>query len=170
MKRLIAAWRILIGVWLPRSFDMPLPSFLDSSATFAPDPPKVAGLPPDQQREKWHRPKRLPSRMLVRHVLRMRIDAARQLSQTLLKLEEVDAEVNASFWLAERYGGDVMNEKFDGMDWEKPMPRGRRVGKEVVGYLRTKGARVGHARTESHWAASSGDEGEKGNGPINGER
>lgn len=163
MKRLVAAWRILIGVWLPRSFEMSLPFFLASSSLFAPDPPKVAGLPPTTQPETYIRPKRLASRKLVRHVLRTRQEAARELMRLLLELEEKDAQVNASFWLAEEHGGEVMmvSKEDEGVaDWERPLPRGTRGGREVVGYLRSKRARLGGAKVTDHWAASSGDEGE----------
>jgi glycerol-3-phosphate O-acyltransferase/dihydroxyacetone phosphate acyltransferase len=164
MKRLIAAWRLLVGVWLPRSFEMPLPSFLAKSNLFAPDPPKVAGLPPQIPPEKYVRPPRLPSRVLVRHVLRTRIEAARELASVLLELETEDAQVNASFWLAERYGGEVQ-QKAEGEDagvaeWERPLAKGVRGGREIVEYLRSKGAGLGHSgKVESHWAARSDDEG-----------
>jgi len=170
MKRLVAAWRILIGVWLPRRFEMSLPSFLDSSSLFAPDPPKVAGLPPDTPPIKYTRPKRIPSPLLVRHVLRIRLEAARELASLLFELEEKDAQINASFWLAEEYGGEVMKvskEDEEVADWERPLPRGVRGGAEVVGYLRNRGARLGSVKIVDHWAASSGDEGDgKSNGSL----
>lgn len=164
MKRLAAAWRVLIGVWWPR--EMPLPSFLASSTAFAPDPPKIAGLPKDTQPEKFVRPKYVPSRVLVRHVLRMRLEAARDLASVLFELEEKDTQLNASFWLAERYGGEVLKISKDDealLEWERPLPEGRRSGREVVDFLRSKGARLGAgaSRVDGHWAASSGDEGFK---------
>mgnify|MGYP006876500641 FL=1 len=143
---------------------MPLPSFLASSTVFAPDPPKIAGLPKDAQPEKYKKPKRLPSRVLVRHVLRMRLEAARDLAGTLFELEEKDVQVNASFWLAERYGGEVLKvskEHEEMSEWERPLPSGRRSGREVVEFLRSKGARLGTGWYEGHWAVSSGDEGSK---------
>ncbi|ORX40536.1 hypothetical protein BD324DRAFT_6506 [Kockovaella imperatae] len=162
-KRLVAAWRILIGVWVPRNWEMPLPSFLESWTKFAPDPPKIAGLPPATQPEKYKRPVRLPSRVLVRHVLRYRLEAAKELASTLFELESQDAQVNASFWLAERFGGDVLKlskEDEDLNEWERPLPRGQRGGSEVVSFLRERGARLGAVKNAGHWAAaSSGDEG-----------
>lgn len=140
---------------------MPLPSFLASSHLFAPDPPKVAGLPADTQREKYVRPKRLPSRVLVRHVLRTRLEAARDLASVLFDIEAKDAQINASFWLADKYGGEVMKVSKDDealMEWERPLPEGRRSGSEVVEFLREKGARLGGAKSRDHWAAHSGDE------------
>ncbi|EIW71954.1 hypothetical protein TREMEDRAFT_36357 [Tremella mesenterica DSM 1558] len=161
MKRLVAAWRILIGLWLPQQFDMPLPSFIASSSLFAPDPPKVAGLPPQATPEKYKRPKRLPSRVLVRHVLRIRLEAARELADVLLQLEQTDGELYSSPWLAESYGGEVLNiskEDEERLEWERPLPVGRRGGKEVVGFLRTKGGRLGLGHVGGHWAASDGEE------------
>jgi glycerol-3-phosphate O-acyltransferase/dihydroxyacetone phosphate acyltransferase len=177
MKRLIAAWRLLVGVWIPKSFEMSFPSFIAKSTQFAPDPPKVAGLPPQTEPEKYVRPPRLPSRVLVRHVLRTRIEAARELASVLLELESEDAQVNASFWLAERHGGEVIKrsqgDKDEGItEWERPLAKGLRGGAEVVEYLREKGARLGPGgpggrglgRTESHWAARSDDEGFRSGG------
>jgi hypothetical protein len=157
MKRLAAAWRVLIGVWWPR--EMPLPSFLASSHLFAPDPPKVAGLPADAKPEKYRRPKYVPSRVLVRHVLRTRLEAARDLANVLFDLEHKDTQVNASFWLAEKYGGEVMKVSKEHealMEWERPLPEGRRGGAEVVEFLRRKGARLGEGRIRGHWAAGAG--------------
>ena len=163
MKRLVAAWRILIGVWLPRSFEMSLNSFLDSSASFAPDPPKVAGLPPTTPPEQYKRPKRLPSRILVRHVLRIRLEAAGELANLLNEIEEQDWQISASFWLAEKYGGEVLksSQEDEGLsEWERPLAKGVRSGTEIVNYLRDSGARLGGLKLDDHWAASSGDEGE----------
>ncbi|KAL7418530.1 hypothetical protein Q5752_006988 [Cryptotrichosporon argae] len=162
-KRLVAAWRLLVGVWLPR--EMSLSSFIASARTFAPDPPAVAGLGPNQKPERYVRPPRVPSRALVRHVLRVRIDAARALAAALLELEAADAPVDASPWLARQFGGDILDppshaDTPDGTHVEHK-GKGRRSGKEVVNYLRTRGARLGQAAgtdSDAHWAASSGDE------------
>lgn len=162
MKRLLAAWRILIGVWTPKSWEMPLPSFVAAAATFAPDPPRIAGLPPQAQPEKYKKPKRLPSRVLVRQVLRTRLEAARELASVLFELEERDSEVNASFWLADEFGGEVLKvskEDEEKLEWERPLPKGIRGGREVVSFLRDRGARLGLQKLEGHWAAAtSGDE------------
>ncbi|KAK4688147.1 hypothetical protein P7C73_g1970, partial [Tremellales sp. Uapishka_1] len=173
MKRLVAAWRILIGVWIPKSSEMPLPSFIADSSLFAPNPPAVVGLPPSIQPEKWVKPKHVPSRVLVRHVLRLRIEAARELASVLLDLEASDESLHASYWLAEEAGGEVLKaskEDEEKLEWERPIPTGVRGGREVVGYLREKGARLGYGNgqggggaREGHWAAaaSSGDESER---------
>lgn len=162
MKRLVAAWRILIGVWLPRSWEMSLPSFIASAATFAPDPPKIAGLPPNTEPEKYRRPKHLPSRLLVRSVLRVRAEAARELAIALSEIEAQDAQVDASFWLADEFGGEVLKTSKEDEakpEWERPLPRGVRGGREVVRFLRARGARLASSqKDERHWAAASGGE------------
>ncbi|WVF72917.1 hypothetical protein IAT40_007735 [Kwoniella sp. CBS 6097] len=162
MKRLVAAWRLLVGVWTPRASEMPLPSFLASSSTFAPDPPKVVGLPPSAQPEKYVKPKRLPSRVLVKNVLRTRLQAAKELAKVLIELELKDKQLNASFWLAQEYGGEVLKvskEDEELLEYERPLPKGVRGAKEVVGFLRSRGARLGVGKgDDAHWAASSGGE------------
>lgn len=168
MKRLVAAWRLLIGLWLPKRFEYNLPSFLSSSTLYAPDPPKVAGLPPQTPPEKYTRPQRLPSRVLVRHVLRIRAEAARELATVLLELEASDVQVPAAFWLAHRFGGQVdRTEEALAVEGGGEWPRGSRSGGEVVGFLRGCGARLGKRRggkegqgeEEEHWAAAnSGNE------------
>lgn len=135
--------------------------FVDNVAAFAPNPPAVAGLPPGQEREKYVRPKKLPSRLLVRHVLRMRVQAVREIANTLLELEERDARVKASFWLAERYGGDVLPvDSSDNVpEYEREWPQGVRDAREVVAFLRGRGARLeSPASNEEYWAAASGDD------------
>jgi hypothetical protein len=159
---LAAAWRILIGVWIPSQFEISLQSFTEKAASFAPNPPKVAGLPPQTTPEKYQKPQRLPSRRLVRNVLRTRLEAARQLANVLYELEEKDIQLNARFWLAEGHGGEVLkaSTEDEGLpEWERPLLQGRRGGKEVVEYLRSKGARLGTGKMKDHWAgATSGDE------------
>lgn len=161
MKRLVAAWRLLIGLWLPSRFEYNLNSFLSKAASFAPNPPKVAGLPPQARPEKYTRPPRLPSRVLVRHVLRVRIQAARLLASVLLELEKGNSQVAASFWLATAYGGEVDRREEALSNWDQPgnFPKGGREGGEVVRYLREKGARLGGpAINQGDWAAASGGE------------
>ncbi len=162
MKRLIAAWRVLVGVWLGPGVEMSIQSFIDNVASFAPNPPAVAGLPPGTPREKYKRPQHLPSRLLVRHVLRHRIDAARELGRTLLELEGEDTKLKASFWLAERYGGEVLKPAAEPSDrlgeYEGEWPQGVRYAREVVPFLRGRGALLGSARSDEYWAEKSGDE------------
>lgn len=95
------------------------------------------------------------------------MQAAKQLASVLNELESKDQHVMASYWLAERYGGqsDRTREALDGWETERmPGPKGSRGGREVVGYLREKGARLGRGvkgesdEGEEHWAAHSGGE------------
>ncbi|BEI82729.1 hypothetical protein CcaverHIS002_0305970 [Cutaneotrichosporon cavernicola] len=162
LKRLIAAWRVLVGVWLGPGVEMSIQSFMDDVASFAPNPPAVAGLPPGTPREKYKRPLHLPSRLLVRHVLRQRIEAARDLGRTLLELEGEDTKLKASFWLAERYGGEVFKPAVVPSDrlgeYEREWEQGIRQAREVVPFLRGRGARLGSANSDEYWAEKSGDE------------
>ncbi|WOO82322.1 Glycerol-3-phosphate O-acyltransferase 2 [Vanrija pseudolonga] len=167
LKKLIAAWRVLVGVWLGPGVEMSLNKFVDSAASFAPNPPAVAGLPPGTPKEKYTKPQHLPSRVLVRHVLRTRVQAARELSDVLLELEDQDARLKAKYWLAERYGGEVTNiDHTDNVpEYERHWPQRVRGAREVIAFLRGRGARFASAGREEHWAAaSSGDEGDGKNG------
>lgn len=136
---------------------MSMNKFLDGIERYAPNPPAVAGLPPGQERQKYVRPEHLPSRVLVRHVLRQRVIASRELASLLLSLENNDTRLKASFWLAERYGGDVFkaDPAAPGVeDYERDWPRGVRGAREVVAFLRGRGARLGSAGADERWAAS----------------
>jgi hypothetical protein len=143
---------------------MKLNQFVDSVASFAPNPPKTAGLAPGKQKEKYVRPQKLPSRVLVRHVLRMRVQAAREIAATFLELEEADATVKSSFWLAERYGGDIVSAdpSVPVAEYERGWPQGTREAREVVAFLRGRGARLESPSTgEEHWAGVTSGEDEK---------
>lgn len=159
MKRLVAAWRLVVGVWLPRDFEMPLPSFVAQYSLFAPDPPKIAGLPPTTPPEKYQKPKRLSSRVLVKHILRVRAQAARELAELLLELENGE-EVMAQTWLAEEFGGKVLQQSQQvGVEeqltgWVKQ--GGTRSGREVIQYLKSKGARLGFIAGEVDDVNASG--------------
>lgn len=139
---------------------MSIQNFVDNIASFAPNPPAVAGLPPGTPRQKYVRPQHLPSRLLVRHVLRQRIEVARDLERTLLELEAADTTVKASFWLAERYGGEVL--PVDSSDtvpeYQRTWPQGVRYTREVVPFLRGRGALLGSASSDEYWAEKSGEE------------
>ncbi|WVN90869.1 uncharacterized protein L203_106112 [Cryptococcus depauperatus CBS 7841] len=160
MKRLIAAWRLLVGVWLPRDYEMPLPSFVDHYSLFAPDPPKIAGLPPTTPPEKYQKPKRLSSRVLVKHVLRVRAQASKELAELLSDLEKGE-EVYVQSWLSKEFGGKLLYD----LQPEEEVPNGyvqqggRRNGREVLSYLRGNGAKVPYISGEIA-GASNGVENE----------
>ena len=98
--------------------------------------------------------RRPPSRRIVRHVLRARIDAIRALATFFDQLErdEYGKKIRASTHLARLYGFVVESDGLTG--W-------RRV-REVIEFLKTRGAKVPAAREDiiEGWAvsSSSGDE------------
>ncbi|KAG6810973.1 hypothetical protein H0H92_009556 [Tricholoma furcatifolium] len=111
-KRIVAAWRVLVGVWVPKRWDLSLSALSQyttpvtpkenpwvekprtpsqGSRTSSPVPPpspvpdQVSGIAaPDQKPSVETRPKRRPpSRRLVRHVLKARAEAVRALAVLL---------------------------------------------------------------------------------------
>ncbi|EJU02899.1 glycerol-3-phosphate acyltransferase [Dacryopinax primogenitus] len=169
MKRLVAAWRVLIGVWGPQSWEISLSS-LQLSAR--PDKPEnqylrkkptpagtgtatpatssspgtsvspVAGEPPAPPKP-FKKRQKLPSRRLVRHVLRYRVLACQALFKFLNDLERSDERVTASPHLARAFGHlpetsvsvqESTNEEF------VPEPNESRSGHEVIRFLRSRGA------------------------------
>lgn len=184
---MIAAWRVLIGVWGPRDWDLPIAS-LKTYTKFTPPPPnpwldvnkppKDAPPPPPAESNptaeetKLSKPKRkVASRHLVRHVLRARISASQSLSKFLAEINRSGGDVRASAHLAARYstsyGGasDVAKTAQESSQF-LPVdgPTGVRSAREVVRYLKEHGAQIGDLdnASEGDWAAehlSSGDEG-----------
>jgi glycerol-3-phosphate O-acyltransferase / dihydroxyacetone phosphate acyltransferase len=77
-----------------------------------------------------------------------------------LELERSGKEVRASTHLAEAYGGRLQEER-DSQDdaLVNPEPRGWRNAREVVQFLRDKGAKIGELghKVEGDWAAASSD-------------
>lgn len=190
MKRLVAAWRVLIGVWMPKRFDYPIErinaSFAAAQEAFTAKviayqdqlnsakpatPPEDVKHPttPGQLAAKAKRnvllppgpppipSQKLPSRKLVRLVLRARNDARAALIKTLADLEESGSEVPAMFWLAERFNGHVDTVEEIGDEWERPLPVATRRAEEVIAFLRERGGLVLPAG-DADWALSSGEE------------
>ncbi len=191
-KRLLAAWRLLIGVWGPREWDLSL-SALRAYSTVEPPPPNPwldqykqqatptpsnanATLSTDGSKKtkidvspKHSKRKRLGSRHFIRHVLRARLRAIESLSSFLKDVECSGGRVRASVHLAERFSPDLVDDaKEEGTDSSGFLavdgPKGWRDAKEVLAYLRSKGAVIEPSKEEEgEWAAealSSGDEGE----------
>lgn len=110
--------------------------------------------------------RRPPTRRLIRHVLRARVEAAKALASLFAQLERsADTKrVCASPHLARAFGGQV-EEQTDQVDTEEGVealaePVGWRSAREVAAFLRKKGARVAalEDRIEGDWAAiSEGD-------------
>jgi glycerol-3-phosphate O-acyltransferase/dihydroxyacetone phosphate acyltransferase len=162
MEQLVAAWRVIVGIWTPKARERPmdyLKSFIPESATPVGATPADAvrawqkGGPPvsvaikAKLKEKKEK-KRLPTRRLIKHVLRSRVKAAQALEAFLTELEGSDTRVNAKPWLAElaAFGGDedvkLANEVDDNPDILSRIPKGSRAGSEVVQYLRSNGAKI----------------------------
>ena len=105
-----------------------------------------------------------PSSKLIRHVLRARLDAARLLAPFLAELERSGVEVRASSHLAQaRSTRQRTGDRETAEDFQiGPEPRGWRDAREVVQFLRKRGAKIGDlgCNIEGHWAAASDGEGE----------
>jgi hypothetical protein len=185
LKRVIAAWRVLVGVWAPTRWDLSLSALsqyttpqipavspwvtkspsatLDSTAQAVPavpaEPPVVLKRKPPA------------SRRIMRHVLRARGEAVRALAGFFVELEAAgeDKKVVASVHLAKRFGCieevKVKVEEGDGQGEEVEM-RGSRRAQEVISFLRLRGAKIatlGRA-IEGDWCevVSSSEEGTPG--------
>ncbi|KAF9566800.1 glycerol-3-phosphate-acyltransferase [Agrocybe pediades] len=175
-KRFIAAWRILVGVWTPRRWDLsssalsqytkpripPVSPWIDRPASQNPGPadnssmasnaPTVAHTEPPV---KARTPRRPPSRRLVRHVLRLRVEAVNALAAYFDHLARTgrDKKVKASPHLARMYGGQVQ----DGASTE-----GWRYASEIITFLKKRGADIptlGQGPLRDDWALSSEGEG-----------
>ncbi len=109
------------------------------------------------------RKRRVPTRRLVRHVLRTRIEAAKALEVYLTYLETASPAVSvpARPWLAD--AAYVPEDYAEGEGPDK-FPMAEREGREVVRFLRQRGARIlGLPPQGEDWAdAGSGDESDGG--------
>lgn len=113
----------------------------------------------EEPRVKSRSVRRPPSRRLVRHVLRARVEAVRALASFFDQLERAgaDKKVYASVHLARGYGGGtvVHEDSEGGEDIE-----GWRYGGEVIEFLRSRGGRIPMSediRIEGEWAALSSE-------------
>ncbi|KAF6761167.1 hypothetical protein DFP72DRAFT_880302 [Ephemerocybe angulata] len=192
-KRFVAAWRVLVGVWTPRRFDLSLTAlsqfmtpktpppnpWVEKARRAASDaedtPPPRSSSPTDLQLQreppvKSRSARRPPSRRLVRHVLRARVEAVNALASLFDQLEQAGGQkvIRSSPHLARSFGGSVVPQKVAeganeiGADSESY--EGYRGVKEVVASLRQKGAKIPtlrHGRFEGDWAAALSSEGEE---------
>lgn len=195
---MVAAWRVLVGVWAPKHWDLSLSSLAQYTIPAIPaqnpwvdrtrvrpgsaTPPASPELTPVQMpagspgstssrtRTKGHR--RPPSRRLVRHVLRARVEAAKALSEMFAHLEKSpkDKAVRASSHLARAYGGTVDEPAEQSGITPLDEPAGWRSAREVVSFLRKRGARIASLQDDvsGGWAAalSSDAEGFESEGGI----
>ncbi|TBU25160.1 glycerol-3-phosphate-acyltransferase [Dichomitus squalens] len=203
-KRLVAAWRVLVGVWAPKRWDLSLSAvaqytvprippenpWIDRSkakATSRPvtpalSSPSVTGGPAESPASSTPtstpagpstsagsgpgRRRRPPSHRLIRHVLRARVEAAKALASLFAQLERAPEgkHVCASVHLAQAFGGYVETPKEPSRETSAgvetvPEPQGWRSAREVVAFLRSRGAkfRALEARVEGDWAALSSE-------------
>ncbi|CCA73592.1 related to glycerol-3-phosphate-acyltransferase-Laccaria bicolor [Serendipita indica DSM 11827] len=183
-KRLLSAYRVLVGVWGPQRWDMSLSALTQYTVTQPPPPNPFLKLP-DSVKDAFVRSsssptvptlaststdpssssgagaitpttpksnKRPPSRKLIRHLLRARAEAVRRLAAFIRRIDKDDVRVAASGFMAKTYGGGLDSlftvgggdiETVSGGVEAELNPTGWRNGKEVVAYLKSKGAMVG---------------------------
>ena len=175
MKRVGAAWRVLIGVWAPKHWEYSLPALAQYTATHT--PPKnewisesaratVSGAaeePPVSAQP--YRARRPHSGRVMRHVLRARAEAVRLLASCIAQLEAGPAEkrVRASVHLARLYGSfetpAAPTSDTSSTDLSPPTPVGWRRAHEVVSYLRARGAKIAALERgiEVEWVALNSD-------------
>ncbi|KAI0929779.1 hypothetical protein AcW1_008633 [Taiwanofungus camphoratus] len=112
--------------------------------------------------------RRPPTRRVIRHVLRARVEASKALASLFGQLERggnaEEKRVCASVHLARAFGGQVEEELVSATETaegiEAPAePMGWRSAREVVDFLRKRGARITalEDRIEGDWAALSSD-------------
>ena len=173
MKRVGAAWRVLIGVWAPKNWEYSLTALAQYTATPIPrenewitgkprDPAGGAATEPPESPQPY-RARRPRSGRVMRHVLRARAEATRSLTSFITQLETgpADKRVRASVHLARIYGGvDSITDASDisGTGESSPTFIGWRHAREVISYLRGHGAKVAALKqVEVEWAAQNSD-------------
>jgi len=174
-KRFVAAWRVLVGIWTPRRWDLSLTAL--SQYTTPPQPPaspwidkpripnnasdtdgKIESKYQDRVVVESRPPRRPPSHRLVRHVLRSRVEAMNALACFFDQLGRAGSgkKVKSSPHLAERFGvNSQVNLSADTDGW--------RYAVEVITFLQKRGARIPTLRQgplEDDWALSSDCEGD----------
>ncbi|CUA66700.1 hypothetical protein RSOLAG22IIIB_00145 [Rhizoctonia solani] len=169
-KQFMAAWRVLIGVWGPKRWDLsgtavepwtkprepPANEWLNPSPKDSKPPAEtkpaetggVAAVKPTPSRPG----KRPASRGLIRHVLRARLHASRALANYLEELQRSDRLLPATERIFELDVG--LSAKLDD---EEVLPR--RHALAVIDFLRSKGAKIAQLnhKDSSDWAALSSD-------------
>ncbi|KAJ7678666.1 glycerol-3-phosphate-acyltransferase [Mycena rosella] len=170
-KRLLATWRVLMGVWAPKRWELSESEYLSKPATPAPASPALAAAPmlpptpelgmgaepPVQARPK----RRPPSRRIMRHVLRARVEAVKALAAFFEDLRaQSRLRVRASGHLARLYGGVDAPIKLEGSEGIDEDGQGWREAGEVIAFLTKRGAKIPlmrHVQIEGEWAALSSD-------------
>jgi glycerol-3-phosphate O-acyltransferase/dihydroxyacetone phosphate acyltransferase len=176
----VAAWRVLVGIWTPKQWDLSLTAL--SQYTTPPQPPaspwidrplipnstsdtdgKTESKGQDEVVVESGRLRRPPSHRLVRHVLRSRVEAMNALASFFDQLVRAGSgkKVKASLHLAERFG---VKSKAD-LSAVADEQEGWRYAVEVVTFLQKRGAKIPTLRQgplEDEWALSSDGEEDDG--------
>lgn len=166
----MAAWRVLIGVWGPKRWDLsssavepwtkprerPANQWLQPTEKTETTP---KASPPPSPRPKGK--KRPASRSLIRHVLRARLNATRALANYLEELQRSDRLILASQHvpgLDEGMRVPVNKVRVDS-DTTVGLAATKRPAMTAIAYLRSKGAKIAQlsVKDTSDWAALSSD-------------
>jgi len=150
------------------------PASPDGESPASPASPEPGQASVSHTPKPFKRKPKLPSRRLVRHVLRHRVLACQALFRFLEELDLTDGRVTASPHLASAYGhpADISApstlpaaglEKSEGPEGVTeseeavPEPNGWRSGREVVWFLRSRGAGVGMVKRKEEWGGLSSE-------------
>ena len=175
-KQLVAAWRVFVGVWGPRSWDLPLSSLAQYTVAKVPPPNPWIDRPLKKKKsgnatatatennsEKTAaepapvvaKPK-APSRTLIRHVLRARMESTRTLARFMEELERMSPTLAVSEHLGHTLNS--MTEQYD-PEAEIDYLTATMSGAEVVQYLRDRGAAIAALKggKPGDWASSTSD-------------
>lgn len=178
LKRVVAAWQVLVGVWAPKRWDLSLAALAQYKTPHIPAEspwierkrlstlslPAQATEPPvnfRRTRPAWGR--------IMRHVLRARGEAVRAIASFFAQLvtQGDGKEVVASLHLARRFGWveevETASEGSESSADEKIETKGYRRISEVIAFLKSKGAKIPvleQEEIEGHWdVALSSEEG-----------
>lgn len=170
----MAAWRVLVGVWVPKRSELSMNAlqqylvpvkpaesqWIDKKTEKDARPVNVASSSSESASNlhaSEQRKRRTPTRRLIRHVLRARARAVLALASFFAELEK-NADGNrvyASKHLAAQYGG------FGGASRMKALVerelRGWRDAREVLTFLRDRGAKMASLEAQmagDYWAGA----------------
>lgn len=213
-KRLMTAWRVLVGVWTPKKWDisvaalkqytvpetppenpwidrprsrqsssahLPLGANNSSSTPPAgtsanPSPPASSPASSTSDPSKTSKKKRKPpTRRLIKHVLRARVEAARALASFIQSLSSAprDKRILAADHLATLYGGfaeaapSLLSSDATSESAQQQRRQGFRYANEVIQFLRDHGANIARLQTtiaDDYWAAALSSDGEYDSG------
>lgn len=176
LKRVIAAWRVLVGIWAPKRWDLSLAALAQYTTPHIPaESPWInrslssaSSLPAQVKEPSILSRKRPASRMIMRHVLRARAEAVRAVASffAALDAEGDEKDVLASVHLARQFGRveEVKSKGEDGQDFDNEAveTKGYRRAREISAFLRARGAKIPALEREEiggEWTLSSEEEG-----------